>query len=237
MRVDPQKPDWSRRMTSLVGQRLRERRSRLGLSAQEVSTRTADLGHEVKRALIADMENGRRPVLPVADLLVLAEALAMPPMMLLFPPVLGDDVEPLPGVASSSSSVLDWMEGLAPLPSMESDDGGVWVSAARPLRRRRDYRDLAAQAREAARKLEALITKAEQKTGAEGAFYADRLAAPAQELTDLLVDLRIHEETAAIEGFSLPDVLLPGDDVWLRMRELWRERDADQNPSAHAVGE
>ncbi|MGW4633668.1 hypothetical protein [Nocardia sp. NPDC004415] len=64
-----------------------------------MSDRTAELGWRVGRSTIADLEAGRRAKLEVPELIVLAEALGVPPAVLLYPDTLDGaaEVEYLPG--------------------------------------------------------------------------------------------------------------------------------------------
>lgn len=245
MRVNPQEQPWARRLTTEVGQRLRAERTRQGLSAQDIAERTRLLGHEVKRALIADMENGRRPVLPLADVLVLSAALNVPPLMLLLPPLAEHDVEVLPGQFVGSSDAIDWFDGSSPLGtgampwsnSLDDDgDHSDWLDSARPLVRRAEYRALVAELRASYRKLSKLIDDANAATGAAKRFYIDRLEAPAMELHDLQVDVAIAAELAQEQGFVLPSVDLPGDAVWNRLRDLRESVQASESRRRDEVG-
>lgn len=245
VRVNPQEESWSRRLTTEVGQRIRAARRREGLSAQEVSERTLKLGHEVKRAVIADMENGRRPVLPLADLLVLSAALNTPPLMLLLPPLTRHSIETLPGRSFDSSEAIDWFDGTTPLPHGtlpwsnpidDDDDSSQWIANARPLVRRAEYRSLVAEVEAAHRKLSRLVGEAEKSTGTARQFYFDRLDAPAQELHDLLVDASLYRESAETEGSSLPAIDLPGETIWGRMRALRETLEGEQEGQDREVG-
>lgn len=95
--------DWERELTAQIGRAVDARRKELGLSAQAVSDRTAELGHEISRTAIADYSNeNRRRRVSVADLLVLARALEIPPLRLLFPNPAGETVTYLPGEYDAS---------------------------------------------------------------------------------------------------------------------------------------
>lgn len=80
-------------------------------SAQWLSDRTDELGHRVSRSTISDLETGRRARLEVAELLVLAAALDVPPLLLLYPEVPDGMVEVLPGVFASSEEAFQWACG------------------------------------------------------------------------------------------------------------------------------
>lgn len=99
--------DWPSRLARMIAAQLQHRRKALGLSGRELGERCAQLGFPIHRSVIANLENGRRPVVSVAELLVLAAALDdVPPLRLLAPldnggvEVLPDQhVEVLPGQA------------------------------------------------------------------------------------------------------------------------------------------
>lgn len=57
----------------------------MGWSAQDLADQCEQLGHSIPRNVIANMESGRRAVLPLADVIVLAAALETYPAHLIFP--------------------------------------------------------------------------------------------------------------------------------------------------------
>lgn len=106
--------EWSEQLVSRFAARLRERRTDLRLSAQDLADRTEKLGHPVSRTAIADFELGRRKDrLMLGDALALAEALRMPFAALLYPHMPDGEVEVLPGVTTTSLSATQALIGLA----------------------------------------------------------------------------------------------------------------------------
>lgn len=81
------------------------------MSAQMLADRTRDLGHHIRRAVIANLESGRRGSVTVADIYVLAQALNVPPLALLAPLDREEDVEVLPGVPVEAWDALGWLVG------------------------------------------------------------------------------------------------------------------------------
>jgi transcriptional regulator with XRE-family HTH domain len=75
-------------------------------SAQEVADETERLGYPLSRSQIANLESGRKRGLDVAELLILAAALDVPPSALLFPDLPDGEVEILPGQFVSSVAAL-----------------------------------------------------------------------------------------------------------------------------------
>jgi transcriptional regulator with XRE-family HTH domain len=94
------------------------RRKALKMTANELSRRTAELGYAVSRNAIAKIEgNLRSGKIDVAEVLVLAAALDVPPVLLLFPQVStegGGDV--VPGLFTKDDEAVRWVSGQASLP-------------------------------------------------------------------------------------------------------------------------
>ena len=74
---------WSDDLVARVASAARRQRITKGLSAAALSERTAALGHPISRAVISDFETGRKRGLEVAELVVIARALDVPPIQLL----------------------------------------------------------------------------------------------------------------------------------------------------------
>lgn len=89
------------------------RRNALKLTASELSRRTAELGYPISRGAIAKIEsNSRSGKVDVAEVLVLAAALDIPPVLLLFPQFSTDGgAMVLPGVMTSEDEAVRWMSG------------------------------------------------------------------------------------------------------------------------------
>ncbi|WP_337110167.1 hypothetical protein [Prescottella equi] len=83
------------------------------LSVAKLSDRTAELGYPMSRTVIADLELGRRKKLDVAELVVLARALNVPPVTLIYPDMPGGMVEVWPGYEAPSIRAAQWFSGEA----------------------------------------------------------------------------------------------------------------------------
>ncbi|MFJ2186409.1 helix-turn-helix domain-containing protein [Kitasatospora sp. NPDC087861] len=110
---DEDAPDWPERITKDVIRAITRRRQDLGLSAQDVADETGDLGYEVPRNVIANWESGRRKTITIPELIVVAEALDIAPVELLFSPALGGWVDYLPEMPSDRWSALTHFTGEA----------------------------------------------------------------------------------------------------------------------------
>ena len=101
---------WAEGLVRGVANAAKSRRTQLGLTAAELSDRTAS-GKPLSRAVVSDLETGRKKTLEVSELLTLAVALELSPLSLLYPNVL-DEVEVLPGVHVKGLEALGWFTGL-----------------------------------------------------------------------------------------------------------------------------
>ncbi|BBX00467.1 hypothetical protein MMOR_14030 [Mycolicibacterium moriokaense] len=114
LRVMPQDwepKDWAEAHASRAAReiaRLREPRS-----AQWLSDRTAELGYRVSRSVIADLENGRRKYLAVHELVVLAKALDVAPLQLLYGQDNALTIEYLPGDEVTRLSAVQNFSGIS----------------------------------------------------------------------------------------------------------------------------
>lgn len=114
---------WSAEMVHGIAEAARRRRAALGLSAAEVSKRT-EVGKSLSRAVISDLETGRKRTLDVSELVTLAKALDCSPLSLLFPDAL-DEVEVLPGVAERAVDALGWWTGVRGVTEESARDEGI----------------------------------------------------------------------------------------------------------------
>ncbi|WP_075237635.1 helix-turn-helix domain-containing protein [Mycobacterium colombiense] len=114
----PQAKEYEDRLAKEFARTVAARRKALNLSASELARRTAELGYPITRGTIAKIEsNSRSGKVDVAELLVLAAALDIPPVLLLFSEVVkGPPVHVLPNVRTSAWEAARWMSGLAALP-------------------------------------------------------------------------------------------------------------------------
>ena len=122
--VDEVAKKWEEGLSRRVGKAIQARRKALGLTAQQLAERTRGLSYLVSRVAISKIEgNTRAGKLDVAELLVLAVALEIPPALLLFPsfPERGT-VELLPSYDVWPPAAVRWLCGESPLPVQIHDD-------------------------------------------------------------------------------------------------------------------
>ncbi len=77
---------WPASWTQQIGQGVLAIRRELGLSAQGLSDKCADLGVSIPRNTIANLENGRKATMPLHEIHALATALDVPFLVLAFWP-------------------------------------------------------------------------------------------------------------------------------------------------------
>src|SRR4029077_20906583 len=111
--VDEDAKKWEEGLSKRVGKAIQAQRKALGLTAQQLAERTHGLGYLVSRVAISKIEgNTRAGKLDVAELLVLAVALEIPPALLLFPTFPeGGRVELLPGYDADPARAVEWLCG------------------------------------------------------------------------------------------------------------------------------
>lgn len=123
---------WAESLVRRAGRAIKAARG--GKSAAWLSERTAQLGYRISPTVIAKLDSGHRgSVLSIAELLILAAALDIPPTLLLFPTFPDGSVELLPDVSVSTLKARECLCGDAPIP-VKIDADGVSGQIARPNR-------------------------------------------------------------------------------------------------------
>jgi transcriptional regulator with XRE-family HTH domain len=84
--IDQGAKSWELDLSARLGAAVQARRKALKMTAQQLAERTQKLGYPITRVAISKIEtNNRAGKFDVAELLVLAVALDIPPVLLLFP--------------------------------------------------------------------------------------------------------------------------------------------------------
>src|SRR5271168_3724930 len=114
-KVDEVAKKWQKELAARTGNAVRERRKVLNLTAAGLAKRTAELGYPVSRVAIGKMENGHREgKFDLAELVVLAAALGIPPVMLIYPDLPHGQVEVLPEIDCDAADAVGWFCGDSP---------------------------------------------------------------------------------------------------------------------------
>lgn len=105
-----QSNEWIDQMMRQIGEGID--RARSGRSDQWISDRTQRIGSKLSRTAISEYRRGVRKSMPVTDLLVLAAALEVPPVALLFPDLPNGLVELLPDHTNVTAfDAAQWVSG------------------------------------------------------------------------------------------------------------------------------
>ncbi|MFF1411954.1 helix-turn-helix domain-containing protein [Streptomyces sp. NPDC058289] len=106
--------EWPARLARTMAAEVRRFRQVRGMSAQQLADRCAELGMPIARSVLANFESGRRPTLSVAELLIIAQALRVPPVSLVFPVGYEERTEYLPGKKYDTFEAAQWFSGEVP---------------------------------------------------------------------------------------------------------------------------
>ncbi|NEA56639.1 helix-turn-helix transcriptional regulator [Streptomyces sp. SID13666] len=106
---------WPAAFTARVAQQMREARRTAGLTMAEVAQGCTDRGLESTEQSIKNLESGRKASMTIADFVVLADVLGVPPVSLLFPLGTAATVEVLPGREMPTWDALAWFAGETPM--------------------------------------------------------------------------------------------------------------------------
>lgn len=114
---------WDKRLTRSVAAQVRWYRQQRKMSAQDLSDRCAELGLPIARPVLSNLENGRRESITLAELVVLARALDVAPVLLVAPVGREATVEILPGREATAFGAMLWFAGEAELVDDEYGSG------------------------------------------------------------------------------------------------------------------
>jgi transcriptional regulator with XRE-family HTH domain len=103
---------WAAQQASDIGTRVAQRRQDLKLSAEKLARRCANLGLPgFTRQVIMRLEHDRRETVTVSELSILAAALEISPVLLLYPLGRADFTEYLPGHKADALDAVRWWSG------------------------------------------------------------------------------------------------------------------------------
>ncbi|MGW3626459.1 helix-turn-helix domain-containing protein [Streptomyces sp. NPDC000880] len=104
---------WPDELAAVIAGELRRYRKAQKMSAQALADACTDLGLPIQRSVIANFESGRRTSIGVAELLVMAAALRVPPIALIFPMGHEESMRPLPQTTWDPYMAAEWFTGEA----------------------------------------------------------------------------------------------------------------------------
>jgi 8-oxo-dGTP pyrophosphatase MutT (NUDIX family) len=120
-------PDWPTEVAKQVGRRVAYFRQRTAdergrpLTAQGLANRCKGFGLELGRPTIAKLESGLRQSVSLAEVMVLARALNVAPVLLLFPLGQEDTAEVSPGKSLPTWDAIMWFAGEAQLVAKDGE--------------------------------------------------------------------------------------------------------------------
>jgi transcriptional regulator with XRE-family HTH domain len=146
--IDQSAKTWEMELSGRIGAAVQARRNALKLTAQQLAERTRALGYLVTRVAISKIEtNNRAGKFDVAELLVLAAALDLAPVQLIFPDLVDGPVQVLPNRTVTSANAVAWFAGDGRRlpsevePTINPDEGQAldkaWWEAITPLQHAR----------------------------------------------------------------------------------------------------
>ncbi|MEH0582814.1 hypothetical protein QA942_01370 [Streptomyces sp. B21-106] len=205
--------DFNTLVAQRVGRQIARAREGVGgrrMTAQALANRTAELGHPLDRSVIAKLEKGFRQTVTVADVLVLARALDVAPVALLF--ALDEpQVELLPGEVRPTWPALQWFGAEGPYPAASGGDVEPQRWDPPPtIALFRQHEDFVRQCQQAAARaaesrLQSTLAGAEDRAQLEAAAEAD--AQLALSLRDTIKAFRKSLRAAKHEPPQLPKAL------------------------------
>lgn len=226
--------DWATAITARIGRRVEHFRTSSRpdgkkLTVQALADRCSSLGLPLDRSVLAKLEKGLRQTITVGEVLVLAKALEVPPLLLIIPVGDAELWEVFPGYEVPPWSAAQWLAGEAPLPGrvpirgedewMTSvSDLEVWRRSALPLTTYRDHARLVEEVRFSQQNL-AWIRSKTAEPGRKSLAESDRAIenAEQQRLTSYEESL-IALRTVMDEHGILPPPL-PRDLAYLAQRK------------------
>lgn len=104
--------DWGEKQAHRIAREIRRLRGKR--TAQWVADRTKEMKYPLTRAVISDLEVGRRRYVTVPELMVLALALNTAPIALLYPEPYNEKIQVLPGNDNEFTKIfaVQWFSGL-----------------------------------------------------------------------------------------------------------------------------
>lgn len=114
-----QSNEWVEAFSKQVGRGIDQARG--DRSDQWIAERTKELDHPLSRTAVSEYRRGVRKSMPVTDLIILAAALEVPPVAILFPDLATAPTEVLPGEALPSIEAVQWFTGEQGKPLQEKD--------------------------------------------------------------------------------------------------------------------
>lgn len=192
-------------MTKHIAAQVKRLREAQRMPITQLSERMGELGKPIARLGISDLEKGKRKV-DVDELVALAKALGVPPLLLILPVGSEPETEVLPGIVRDTWDAAQWFTGEAPFTRNDSQDFNEWALGARPLDMAREHERLLMNWRmelSHATGDMAAVAEAQPESALALAAILDESIKEARAFEKALLD---HRRAMAARGFVLPRV-------------------------------
>lgn len=206
----------ARTVGQVVAERVRHYRSERGWTQEQLADEMGQLGYPINRATLAKLENGgtRAANVPLAEVLALAAALDVPPVLLFVPLGSNEDVAVVPKARLHPFYVFRWVIGEVPFAIRRQGENRArrpdrWKQNRRPVRQFHEATRLADRLRLGSAYLEAAIAEDEP---------ADQVEAATVRLDGILKELDRCLRDIEADGLEAPWPLV--EDYRLRLAEL-----------------
>lgn len=111
-KIDADAKRWQEATAARIGRAVQAHRKREGMSVTQLADATESLGYPIHRVAIGKIESGNRlGKLDTSELVILAKALGVEPLSLLYPDMLDGGVEVTPNDSQSSQQAVKWFCG------------------------------------------------------------------------------------------------------------------------------
>lgn len=124
MTTSVEESDWAARVASLIADEVKRLRKVRGMSAQQLSEKCENLGLPIARSVIANLESKRRLTVSVPEVIILARALEVPPVSLIFPIGQAEKTEMLPGLYVDPMGAVGYLSGSSVPPGIDVNEYG-----------------------------------------------------------------------------------------------------------------
>ncbi|MEV0006406.1 helix-turn-helix transcriptional regulator [Micromonospora sp. NPDC050980] len=203
------KDAWSKSVTKVIASQVKYWRDKRSMSANDLARRTAELGSEVPRSVIANLETGRRESISVDELLILGAALDVPPLLLLTPVGRINTMRILPGLDAPPWLSRGWIIGARLIDYTESSLQR-WREGRRSVVLYDVHRTLVQQYAEVQTRIRRIAADqahtAPGTSGEQAGRQQRYLQVLVNDLARGLHVLRTHRRTIEQEGFLVPDL-------------------------------
>ncbi|MCD2134732.1 helix-turn-helix domain-containing protein [Rhodococcus qingshengii] len=129
---------WPEALTKSVVAQISSYRKKRGLSYQQLADKCTELGYPTLRTTLANLEAHKRKSLTLHELIILAAALDVPPVELLFPGIPDGEVQILPNKKQNAWEALQWFTGetptLDPADAPEPTDPNYHIALIRDMK-------------------------------------------------------------------------------------------------------